>query len=201
MLKNLNLTVANGETVAMTGPSGAGKTSLLAIIAGLLRPTQGKANTLGRDVSTLDENTLADLRRTQIGIVFQHFHLLETMTALENVILPLELAGITKPAARAKESLAAVGLSPRLTHFPSQLSGGERQRVAIARAFALHPPLLLADEPTGNLDYDTGKFVLDTLLGLVREYSTTLVFVTHNNEILKQFDTIHTLKNGNLNVS
>ena len=200
VLKNLDLTISVGETVALTGPSGAGKTSLLAIIAGLLPPSGGDVQILGRKLAGLDENELAAMRRTQIGIVFQHFHLLETMTALENTALPLQLIGEKDATARAKDSLTAVGLAHRLHHFPAQLSGGERQRTAIARAFAARPKLLLADEPTGNLDYDTGRSVLDLLLGMARESESTLLFVTHNNEILKRFDTVHVLRDGALHV-
>ena len=195
---NLSAAIRPGETTALTGPSGAGKTSLLAIIAGLLRPSEGTAETLGQPVSTMSEDALAELRRSQIGIVFQHFHLLDTMTALENVALPLQLANAASSADRAKESLAAVGLAARLSHFPSQLSGGERQRVAIARAFVAHPKLLLADEPTGNLDYDTGQAVLETLLTLAQEHRTTMVFVTHNQDILRHFDSVLSLRDGGL---
>lgn len=196
VLKNLDLTISEGETVALTGPSGAGKTSLLAIIAGLLRPTGGRAQTLGLELSAMDEEQLAAMRRADIGVVFQHFHLLETMTAVENTALPLELAGSDNAAARAGEALDAVGLGDRLHHFPSQLSGGERQRTAIARAFSIRPKLLLADEPTGNLDSDTGRDVLNLLLAMVREYHSTLLFVTHNNEILRRFDTVYNLHDG-----
>ena len=195
---NLSAAIRPGETTALTGPSGAGKTSLLAIIAGLLRPSEGEAETLGQPVSTMSEDALAELRRSQIGIVFQHFHLLDTMTALENVALPLQLANAASSTDRAKESLAAVGLAARLSHFPSQLSGGERQRVAIARAFVAHPKLLLADEPTGNLDYDTGQAVLETLLTLAQEHRTTMVFVTHNQDILRHFDSVLSLRDGGL---
>lgn len=200
VLHDLNLTVAAGESVALTGPSGAGKTSLLAVIAGLLRPDGGEVRTLGEDLNAMNEDRLAALRRDKIGVVFQHFHLLETMTALENTALPLELNGRADAAEEAAKSLAAVGLAARAGHFPSQLSGGERQRVAIARAFSARPQLLLADEPTGNLDYDTGREVLDLLLGAAREHRSTLLFVTHNNDILKRFDTVYTLRGGELHV-
>ncbi len=200
VLGDLNLSVAAGESVALTGPSGAGKTSLLAVIAGLLRPDGGEVRTLGENLNALNEDSLAALRRDKIGVVFQHFHLLETMTALENTALPLELHGRADAAEEAAKSLAAVGLAARAGHFPSQLSGGERQRVAIARAFSARPQLLLADEPTGNLDYDTGREVLDLLLGAAREHRSTLLFVTHNNDILKRFDTVYTLRGGALHV-
>ena len=200
VLGNLNLNVRAGQKVALTGPSGAGKTSLLAIIAGLLRTSSGEAHTLGHNLAALDEDQLAELRRTQIGVVFQHFYLLETMTAEENTALPLELIGDKNAKTKAAEALDAVGLSHRRTHFPSQLSGGERQRTAIARAFSVRPKLLLADEPTGNLDYDTGSEVLDLLLGTAQEHNSTLLFVTHNRDILKRFDVIYTLSGGALHV-
>ena len=201
VLHNLNLRIADGESVALTGPSGAGKTSLLAVIAGLLRPDSGEVQTLGENLGALNEDKLASLRRGNIGVVFQHFHLLETMTALENAALPLELNGRADAAEEAARALAAVGLAARVGHFPSQLSGGERQRVAIARAFSVRPRLLLADEPTGNLDYDTGREVLDLLLGAAREHKSTLLFVTHNHDILKRFDTVYTLRGGALNAN
>lgn len=195
-----SLKISRGETAALTGPSGAGKTSLLALIAGLMRPTSGAVHTLGNDLSAMDEGALAALRRDSIGVVFQHFHLLETMTAQENAALPLELAGKSsaEAAAEAAKFLDAVGLSERRTHFPSQLSGGERQRAAIARAFVARPALLLADEPTGNLDYDTGKAVLDMLLSMARTAGSTMLFVTHNREILQRFDSVHVLREGGL---
>ena len=196
VLKNLNLTIARGRHVALIGRSGSGKTSLLAIISGLLKPTGGQVQTLGQPVHSMSEDDLATLRRDNIGVVFQHFHLLETMTALENTTLPLELAGDPNALAKAKEMLDAVGLSSRMTHFPSQLSGGERQRVAIARAFVSAPPLLLADEPTGNLDDDTSEQVLQMLLTIGREKNTTMLFVTHNNAILERFDEVWELKGG-----
>ena len=196
VLKNLNLRIEQGRHVALIGRSGAGKTSLLAIIGGLLKPTSGSAETLGNNIGNMNEDSLAALRRNKIGVVFQHFHLLETMTALENAALPLDLAGHRDSQKRAKELLDIIGLADRIKHFPSQLSGGERQRVAIARAFASSPPLLLADEPTGNLDDDTSDKVLETLFALGRERGTTMLFVTHNTALLPRFDDVWQMRDG-----
>ena len=198
VLNGLNFTAKRGEAAALIGPSGAGKTSLLALVAGLLRPVSGEVEVLGQSLAGLDEDALATMRREKIGVVFQHFHLLETMTALENAALPLQLLGDDNAFDRAAESLRAVGLAERTSHFPAQLSGGERQRTAIARAFVARPQLLLADEPTGNLDYDSGQAVLDLLLGMARDHQSTLLFVTHNQDILKRFDSVHVLRGGAL---
>ena len=198
VLKGVNLSVARGRHAALIGRSGSGKTSLLGIISGLLKPSGGEVRTLGAPVHKLDEDALATLRRDSIGVVFQHFHLLETMTALENTALPLELAGHGSARAKAQEMLEAVGLGARMGHFPAQLSGGERQRVAIARAFAPAPPLLLADEPTGNLDDATSEQVLELLLAIGREHNTTMLFVTHNNAILQRFDEVWEMRDGAL---
>lgn len=198
VLSGLNFAAKRGEAAALIGPSGAGKTSLLALVAGLLRPVSGEVEVLGQSLAGLDEDALATMRREKIGVVFQHFHLLETMTALENAALPLQLLGDDNAFDRAAESLRAVGLAERTSHFPAQLSGGERQRTAIARAFVARPQLLLADEPTGNLDYDSGQAVLDLLLGMARDHQSTLLFVTHNQDILKRFDSVHVLRGGAL---
>lgn len=198
VLEDVNLSVARGRHVALIGRSGSGKTSLLGIICGLLKPSGGQVETLGAAVHEMNEDELATLRRDSIGVVFQHFHLLETMTALENTALPLELAGHTNARAKAQEMLEAVGLGQRMGHFPGQLSGGERQRVAIARAFAPAPPLLLADEPTGNLDDATSEQVLQMLLAIGREHNTTMLFVTHNNAILERFDEVWEMRGGAL---
>ena len=198
VLNGLNFAAKRGEAAALIGPSGAGKTSLLALVAGLLRPVSGEVEVLGQSLAGLDEDALATMRREKIGVVFQHFHLLETMTALENAALPLQLLGDDNAFDRAAESLRAVGLAERTSHFPAQLSGGERQRTAIARAFVARPQLLLADEPTGNLDYDSGQAVLDLLLGMARDHQSTLLFVTHNQDILKRFDSVHVLRGGAL---
>lgn len=202
VLNGLQLALAAGSRTALVGRSGSGKTSLLAILCGLLKPTAGRVVTLGHVITDLNEDELCRVRQKDIGVIFQHFHLIETMSALENTTLPLDLAGDVPPgeaSERAHEVLAAVGLSDRLTHYPSQLSGGERQRVAIARAFVTQPQLLLADEPTGNLDDDTSEQVLEVLFQLNEQYRSTLLFVTHNNQILSRFDTVLQLQKGRLN--
>ena len=176
----VDLTIPAGQFVAVLGPSGSGKSTLLALMAGLDRPTSGEVRIDGQPISGLSEDELALLRRHQIGFVFQSFQLLGNLTARENVLLPAELRGLPDPPARADELLAAVGLSDRGHHYPSQLSGGEQQRVALARAFAARPPILLADEPTGNLDGATGRIVLDLMTELRRREGTTLVLVTHD---------------------
>jgi putative ABC transport system ATP-binding protein len=180
ILRGIDLDLAAGEAVGIVGPSGSGKTSLLMVLAGLERTTAGSILLDGRDVTTMDEDALARLRRDTIGIVFQAFHLIPTMTALENVAVPLELAGARDAMPRARSVLDAVGLGHRLTHLPGQLSGGEQQRVALARAFAPRPRLLLADEPTGNLDQATGDAVMDLLFRLRAETGTTLMLITHD---------------------
>lgn len=180
VLRGVDLAVECGETVAVVGPSGSGKTSTLLVAAGLERATQGRVAVVGRDFAELDENGLARLRRDRIGIVFQSFHLMATMTAVENVAVPLELAGRSDALARARASLEAVGLADRIGHYPGELSGGEQQRVAIARAFAPEPALVLADEPTGNLDRDTGRAVMDAIFAMSERAGTTLMLVTHD---------------------
>jgi putative ABC transport system ATP-binding protein len=180
ILRGIDLAVGPGESVALVGPSGSGKTSLLMVVAGLERATGGRVRVAGTNYAGQSEDALARLRRDAIGIVFQDFHLVPTMTALENVAVPLELAGTPEPLAAARLRLAEVGLAERAQHYPTQLSGGEQQRVAIARAVALAPPLLLADEPTGNLDSATGAQIVDLLLALNRERGSTLVLVTHD---------------------
>ncbi len=180
ILRGLDLEVAAGESVAVVGPSGSGKTTLLMVLAGLERPSSGSVRVAGRNLETLSEDDLARFRRCHMGIVFQAFHLVPSMTALENVALPLEFAGDAAAREKAGSWLRAVGLAGRLDHFPSQLSGGEQQRVALARAFAPEPPILLADEPTGNLDADTGRRIMDLLFGLSAQRGTTLILVTHD---------------------
>ena len=181
ILRGIDLTVGLGETVGVVGPSGSGKTSLLLVIAGLERPTSGAVRAAGADIAALDEDGLALFRRDHVGIVFQDFHLVPTMTALENVALPLEFAAVGDAFERARAQLEAVGLGPRLTHYPGQLSGGEQQRVALARAFVTEPTILLADEPTGNLDGETGDSVMDVLFDLHARRGTTLILVTHQS--------------------
>ncbi len=188
VLDEVDLTIAAGEFVAILGPSGSGKSTLLALTAGLEPPTSGAVWIDGQRLADLDEDGLALLRRRKIGFVFQSFELLHNLTALENVLLPLELIRAPRSQARARELLAAVGLSERSHHFPAQLSGGEQQRVALARAFAPDPMILLADEPTGNLDSATGKTVLTQIIELQRERGSTLILVTHDHAIAAAAD-------------
>lgn len=192
ILRDIVLDIKANQSLAIVGPSGSGKTSLLMILAGLERATSGEVTVAGNDYAALDEDGRAKARAKDIGIVFQAFHLVPSMTALENVALPLEFAGSPAPQARAAELLNQVGLAHRVTHYPAELSGGEQQRVALARAIALRPRLLLADEPTGNLDGATGKQVIDMLFGLQRRNEATLVLVTHDEKLASQCDrTIH----------
>jgi putative ABC transport system ATP-binding protein len=188
ILRGVGLDIAKGEAVGLVGPSGSGKTSLLMVLAGLERATSGSVVLDGREITGLNEDALARLRRDTIGIVFQAFHLIPTMTALENVSVPLELAGVRNAGGRAREALASVGLAHRLTHLPGQLSGGEQQRVALARAFAPEPALLLADEPTGNLDHATGQSVIDLLFDLRQRTGTTLLLITHDRDLASRCD-------------
>jgi putative ABC transport system ATP-binding protein len=180
VLRGVDLSVGRGEAVGIVGPSGSGKTSLLMLLAGLERPTGGQLSVAGRDLPSLDEDALARFRRDEVGIVFQAFHLVPTMTALENVAIPLEFAGRRDAFDRAAAALAEVGLGHRLEHYPGQLSGGEQQRVALARAVVAEPRLILADEPTGNLDRTTGTVVMDLLFGLRARMGTTLLLITHD---------------------
>ena len=186
ILRGIDLSITQGETVSIVGPSGSGKTSLIMVIAGLERASAGQIAVGGRALAELDEDKLALFRRDTLGIVFQDFHLVPTMTALENVAVPLELAGRADAFERAAASLEAVGLKHRLEHFPGQLSGGEQQRTAIARAFAPEPQLLLADEPTGNLDAATGEEVIEVLFGLQATSSATLVLITHDPALARR---------------
>jgi putative ABC transport system ATP-binding protein len=180
ILRGIDLDIAAGEAVGLVGPSGSGKTSLLMVLAGLERASSGSVRLAGNLITGLNEDALARMRRSTVGIVFQAFHLIPTMTALENVAVPLELAGVRDAMPRAASALRAVGLGHRLSHLPGQLSGGEQQRVALARAFAPEPKLLLADEPTGNLDQATGDAVMDLLFELRQRAGTTLLLITHD---------------------
>jgi putative ABC transport system ATP-binding protein len=186
ILRGVSLEIAEGETVSLVGPSGSGKSTVMMVIGGLERPSAGRVRLGGTDLGALNENALARLRRMHIGIVFQAFHLIPTMTALENVALPLELAGRRDAFSAAAQGLAAVGLGHRLTHYPGQLSGGEQQRVAIARAFIAGPKLLLADEPTGNLDAATGRLVIDCLFEHQARHDTTLLLITHDPSVAER---------------
>jgi len=198
ILDAIDLEVRRGEFVAVLGPSGSGKSTLLALMAGLDRPSSGEVRVNGRRIDHLSEDRLAILRRHTIGFVFQSFQLLENLTARENVMLPMELLGRPDASTRAAELLASVGLSERGHHYPSQLSGGEQQRVALARAFAPRPPLLLADEPTGNLDGATGRVVLDLLVALRAEEGSTLVLVTHDAAVAALADRRIHLRDGRI---
>jgi putative ABC transport system ATP-binding protein len=188
ILRGVDFTVAAGERVAVLGPSGSGKSSLIAVAAGLERPSRGRVVLLGQDLATLDEDGRARLRRGRVSLVFQAFHLLPNMTALENVAAPLEIAGQPRAAARAREWLVKVGLEARLAHYPHQLSGGEQQRVALARALAPRPALLFADEPTGNLDAVNAALVSDLLFALAAESGAALVLVTHDEALAARAD-------------
>lgn len=186
ILRGVDLQLARGETLSIIGPSGAGKTTLLMALAGLERPTKGRVRVAGVDLGALNEDALARFRRENLGIVFQSFHLVPTMTALENAALPLEFSGAADARERAADALQAVGLEERRHHFPGQLSGGEQQRVALARAFVANPSLILADEPTGNLDRETGNRVMELLFGLQAEHGTTLLLVTHDEMLARR---------------
>ncbi len=198
VLDGVTLEVTAGEVVAVTGPSGSGKSTLLGLIAGLDRPTAGSIALDGVEITRLPEDALARLRRDRIGFVFQAYHLIPTLTALENVAVPLELAGRIDALQRADALLGAVGLGERAHHYPAQLSGGEQQRVALARAVALRPRLLLADEPTGNLDSSTGAGVVDLLLALNREQGSTLLLVTHDPALAGRAERVVALRDGRI---
>ncbi|HWK42969.1 MAG TPA: ABC transporter ATP-binding protein [Croceibacterium sp.] len=198
VLRGIDLSVNTGETLALLGPSGSGKSSLMSVLSGLERASSGSLTVAGADFERLDEDALARARRGRIGIVLQAFHLLPTMTAQENVATPLELAGQPDAWARAAVELDAVGLGHRLTHYPSQLSGGEQQRVAIARAIAPRPPLVFADEPTGNLDASTGAGIVELLFDRRAETGATLVIITHDEELAARCDRVVTLKDGRI---
>ena len=186
ILKDISIDIQEGESIGIVGPSGSGKSSLLMLMGGLERISNGTINLLGQNLSEMSENKLASFRRSNVGIIFQSFHLIPTMTALENVAVPLELNGNKDAFGLAEEALVKVGLGDRLSHFPSQLSGGEQQRTALARAVIANPKILLADEPTGNLDHDNGKIVADYLFELHTENKATLILVTHDLELAER---------------
>ena len=198
ILKDVDLHIGTGEAIGLVGPSGSGKTTLLMVLAGLERADTGSIVVAGEDLTRLNEDALARFRGRNVGIVFQSFHLIPTMTALENVAVPLELAGDPAAFERAREELAEVGLAERLNHYPAQLSGGEQQRVALARALAPNPAILVADEPTGNLDEATGKHIIELLFKGHVERGTTLILVTHDNALAQRCDRIVRLRSGRI---
>ena len=198
ILRGIDLSVGNGETVALLGPSGSGKSSLMAVLAGLERATGGDIEIAGADFGKLDEDGLALARRGRIGIILQAFHLLPTMTALENVAVPLELAGMEAPFERARAELSLVGLAERTGHYPAQLSGGEQQRVAIARALAPRPQILFADEPTGNLDAKTGAAIMDLLFARQTDAGATLFIITHDPALAARCGRIVEMQDGRI---
>ena len=198
ILHDISLTVAQGETLGLVGPSGSGKSSLLMLMGGLETATSGTIAALGTDITQMGEDDLARFRRDNMGVVFQSFHLIPTMTALENVATPLELAGVRDAFDRAQAELDAVGLGHRTHHYPSQMSGGEQQRVALARASVTRPKILLADEPTGNLDETNGAAIIDMLFGLREQHGATLIMVTHSNELAARCDRTIRLRDGRI---
>lgn len=198
ILRGITLEVPRGETVGLVGPSGSGKSSLLMLMGGLERATAGQVSAMGHDLTSLGEDALARFRREHMGVVFQSFHLIPTMTALENVATPLELAGRSDAFERAEEELRATGLGHRLDHYPAQMSGGEQQRVALARAAAPRPDILLADEPTGNLDGPNGEAIMDLLFGLRDRHGATLILVTHAPELAARCDRVIRLSDGEI---
>lgn len=201
ILNGISLQIEPGEIVALVGPSGSGKSTLLMTIAGLEPVDSGAVVVDGQKLGALNEDALAQFRGRRIGIIFQSFHLIPTMTALENVAVPLELADDPKAWEKAEQELTRVGLGHRLHHYPAQLSGGEQQRVAIARAVAPHPPIVIADEPTGNLDGKTGEQIVDLLFALKNERGATLVIVTHDNELAEKCDRVIRIRNGRIDDS
>jgi putative ABC transport system ATP-binding protein len=198
ILHSLDLTIPDGQFVSIVGPSGSGKSTLLGLMAGLDAPTAGEIRIDGAAITSMDEDALAELRGQKIGIVFQSFHLLSSLTAYENVLVPMEIAGLRDAAERARRLLADVDLTARAHHYPSQLSGGEQQRVSIARAFSNNPSILLADEPTGNLDSKNGRHVFDLMLKLNRQHHATLVLITHDHELAALADRRIALRDGHV---
>ena len=198
ILKDIDLHIGNGEAIGLVGPSGSGKSTLLMVMAGLEQADSGRVEVAGMNLGEFDEDALARFRGRQVGIVFQSFHLIPTMTAVENVAVPLELAGAADAQARARDELSAVGLGDRLDHYPAQLSGGEQQRVAVARALAPNPAILVADEPTGNLDEDTGQQIIELLFAGHAKRKTTLVLVTHDPALAARCDRVVRLRSGRI---
>ncbi len=198
ILKGISLTVQKGETLGLIGPSGSGKSSLLMIMAGLENASSGDVSVMDNDITTMNEDQMARFRRDHMGVVFQSFHLIPTMTALENVATPLELAGDREAFSKAEAELRAVGLGERLDHYPAQMSGGEQQRVALARAAAPRPEILLADEPTGNLDSTNGQAIMEMLFVLRDRHGSTLVLVTHDKGLAKRCDRVIQLNDGKI---
>ncbi|MCW5752458.1 MAG: ABC transporter ATP-binding protein [Alphaproteobacteria bacterium] len=198
ILRGIDLAIGAGEMVGVVGPSGSGKSTMMSIMAGLERASGGRVSVAGHELGSMGEDELARFRRDNLGIVFQSFHLVPTMTALENVAIPLELAGREDAFARAAEELQAVGLGHRLAHYPAQLSGGEQQRVALARAVVAEPKLLLADEPTGNLDGATGRQIVELLFALHRRHGATLVLITHDAELAGRCDRVVRIEDGRI---
>jgi putative ABC transport system ATP-binding protein len=198
ILRGIDLHLAAGESLAVIGPSGSGKSTMMMVVAGLERPTQGSVHVAGQDLGQLDEDGLALFRRRNVGIVFQAFHLIPTMTALENVAIPLEFAGDKNAWDKARDVLQAVGLGHRTTHYPGQMSGGEQQRAALARAFVAEPALLLADEPTGNLDAGTGHSIVDLMFDLRKRIGTALLLITHDAQLARRCDRAVRMLDGRL---
>jgi putative ABC transport system ATP-binding protein len=198
IIRGIDLSIASGETVGLIGPSGSGKSTLLMVLAGLEPASQGQVVVSGHDYANMDEDALSRFRRSNVGIVFQSFHLVPTMTAVENVALPLELAGVASAFEKAETMLGEVGLGHRLTHYPAQMSGGEQQRTALARALVANPPVLFADEPTGNLDQNTGRQIMDLILRLAEERGTTVLLITHDRALADRCARVETMQDGQL---
>ena len=198
IIRGIDLSIASGETVGLIGPSGSGKSTLLMVLAGLEPASQGQVVVSGHDYAHMDEDALSRFRRSNVGIVFQSFYLVPTMTAIENVALPLELAGVASAFEKAETMLGEVGLGHRLTHYPAQMSGGEQQRTALARALVANPPVLFADEPTGNLDQNTGRQIMDLILRLAEERGTTVLLITHDRALADRCARVETMQDGQL---
>ena len=198
IIRGIDLSIASGETVGLIGPSGSGKSTLLMVLAGLEPASQGQVMVSGHDYANMNEDALSRFRRSSVGIVFQSFYLVPTMTAVENVALPLELAGVASAFEKAEAMLEEVGLAHRLAHYPAQMSGGEQQRTALARALVANPPVLFADEPTGNLDQNTGRQIMDLILRLAEERGTTVLLITHDRALADRCSRVETMQDGRL---